>query len=209
MKEFAKIIQDIKKHFSHLHHLSFISKTFLAASFLIIVLSSYSLSTKQQPLLVQYQSIEPERVIFDTDVGGDVDDAGTLAVLHALADRGEIEILAIGVVIGHELAVPYVHAVNTWYGRPDLPIGTIKGEAPYSRDEYMAPIVAEYPYTLTQESAPDVIKLYRQVLASQPDHSVTLVAVGPSTNIYNLLNSSPDEHSPLNGVELMLYDPRD
>ena len=38
-----------------------------------------------------------ERVIFDTDPGGDVDDAGALAVLHALADRGEVKILAIGV----------------------------------------------------------------------------------------------------------------
>jgi hypothetical protein len=144
-----------------------------------------------------------ERVIFDNDVGGDIDDAGALAVLHALADRGEIELLAMGVVIGHEAAVPYVHAVNTWYGRPDLPIGTIKGQAPYARDEYMVPIVAEYPHTLTQETAPDVVQLYRQVLASQPDQSVTLIVVGPATNIRNLLHSGPDEHSPLTGVELM------
>lgn len=145
----------------------------------------------------------PVRVIFDNDVGGDVDDAGALAVLHALADRGEIEILAMGVVIGHEAAVPYVHAVNTWYGRPDLPIGTIKGKAPYSRDEYMAPIVKDYPHTLTKDAAPDVVKLYRRVLAGQPDRSVTLIAVGPATNIANLLDSEPDEHSPLSGVELV------
>lgn len=144
-----------------------------------------------------------ERIIFDTDVGGDIDDAGALAVLHALADRKEIEILAMGVVIGHEAAVPYVHAVNTWYGRPNLPIGTIKEKAPYSRDEYMVPIVAAYPHTLTKETAPDVVKLYRKVLASQPDRSVTLIAVGPATNIRNLLTSGPDEHSPLTGAELM------
>ena len=144
-----------------------------------------------------------ERVIFDTDAGGDVDDGGALAVLHALEKRGEIKILAMGVVIGHELAVPYVHAVNTWYGRPDLPIGCIKSKAPYSRDEYMAKIVEEYPYTLTQNAAPDVVKLYRKVLASQPDRSVTLIAVGPATNIVNLLNSGPDEYSSLTGVELM------
>ncbi|MDD2381302.1 MAG: nucleoside hydrolase [Mariniphaga sp.] len=154
-----------------------------------------------QPTNISERSCE--RVIFDTDVGGDVDDAGALAVLHSLAAHGEIEILAIGVVIGHKDTVPFVHAVNTWYGSPDLPIGTIKGEAPYSRDEYMGPIVAEYPHTLTQETAPDVVKLYREVLASQPDQSVTLVAVGPATNIYNLLNSAPDEISPLNGIELM------
>lgn len=153
---------------------------------------------------VQGKAGQPvERIIFDTDVGGDVDDAGALAVLHALADRGEIQLLAMGVVIGHEAAVPYVHAVNTWYGRPDLPIGTIKGKAPYARDEYMEPIVAEYPHTLTRETAPDVVKLYREVLSSQPDRSVTLIVVGPATNINNLLNSAPDEHSPLTGVELM------
>jgi hypothetical protein len=144
-----------------------------------------------------------ERIIFDTDVGGDVDDAGALAVLHALADRGEIKLLAMGVVIGHEAAVPYVHAVNTWYGRPNLPVGTIKGQAPYARDEYMVPIVAEYPHKLTKETAPDVVELYRKVLASQPDKSVTLIVVGPATNISNLLKSAPDKHSPLNGVELM------
>lgn len=161
--------------------------------------SSVSIDVKNQDKAVQ----PVERVIFDTDVGGDVDDAGALAVLHALADRGEIELLAMGVVIGHQAAVPYVHAVNTWYGRPDLPIGTIKGQAPYARDEYMEPIVAEYPYTLTQQAAPDVVKVYRKVLASQPDQSVTLITVGPSTNIHNLLNSTADEYSPLTGVELM------
>ena len=144
-----------------------------------------------------------ERVIFDTDVGGDIDDAGALAVLHALADRGEIELLAIGVVIGHEAAVPYVHAVNTWYGRPSLPVGTIKGWAPYSRDGYMRRVIAEYPHALSKNEAPNVVELYRKVLAAQPDKSVTLVVVGPPTNIYHLLKSSPDEHSSLTGVELM------
>lgn len=144
-----------------------------------------------------------ERVIFDTDVGGDVDDAGALAVLHALADQGEIDILAIGVVIGHPAGVPFVDAVNTWYGRPHLPVGTIKGKAPYSRDEYMVPVIAEYPHDLTQETAPDVVKLYRKVLAGEPERSVTMIAVGPATNIRNLLQSEPDEHSPLTGVELV------
>jgi hypothetical protein len=170
-------------------------------AFLVLTLTRCSQGTREDKSSLENH--EMLRVIFDTDVGGDVDDAGALAVLHALADRGEIDILAIGVVIGHELAVPFVHAVNTWYGRPDLPIGTIKGPAPYSRDEFMEAVVAEYPYTLTQDAAPDVVELYRKVLASQPDRSVTLIAVGPATNISNLLNSGPCEYSPLTGVELM------
>jgi len=39
----------------------------------------------------------PVRLIFDTDIQGDADDVGTVAVLHALADSGEAEILATGV----------------------------------------------------------------------------------------------------------------
>ena len=35
-----------------------------------------------------------EKVIFDTDMGPDFDDVGAIAVLHALADGGECEILA-------------------------------------------------------------------------------------------------------------------
>jgi hypothetical protein len=144
-----------------------------------------------------------ERIIFDTDIGGDIDDAGTMAVMHALADKGEIEILAVGVVNGHANTVPYTDAINTWYGRPELPLGTIKQGAPFARDTYMADVVRMYPHDLTKEAAPDVVTLYRKVLAAQPDRSVTLVAVGPATNISRLLESPADDHSPLNGVELL------
>jgi hypothetical protein len=156
-------------------------------------------------LSVSWTSAAPtvERIIFDTDVGGDIDDAGAFAVMHALADRGEIEILAVGVVNGHSLAVPYSDALNTWYGRPDIPVGTIKTPAPFERDLYMAPIVAAYPHRLTKETAPDVVALYRKLLAAQPDQSVTLIVVGPPTNISHLLDSKPDDVSALNGVELV------
>ena len=146
-----------------------------------------------------------ERLILDTDLGDDVDDAGTLAVMHALADRGEIEILAVGIVNGHVDAVPLAHAINTWYGRPDVPIGTIaRKDAPINHDRFkMGQVAAAYPHVLTQATAPDVVGLYRKVLAAQPDRSVTLVTVGQATNIANLLKSKPDEHSPLDGVELV------
>ncbi|MCA9428264.1 MAG: nucleoside hydrolase, partial [Candidatus Omnitrophica bacterium] len=66
----------------------------------------------------------PPKVIFDTDMTGDCDDCGALAALHALADNGEVEILGCIASFG---AVPYVagciDAINTYYGRGDLPIG--------------------------------------------------------------------------------------
>ena len=68
------------------------------------------------------------RVILDTDMSGDADDAGALALLHALVDRGECELLA--TVVNRKdktgASAAAVDAINTYYGRPDIPIGTDK-----------------------------------------------------------------------------------
>src|SRR5439155_14257285 len=68
----------------------------------------------------------PQRVIFDTDMGNDVDDAVALAVLHALESRGESRLLAVTVTKDEPYAAPYVDIVNTFYGRPDIPIGVTR-----------------------------------------------------------------------------------
>ncbi len=60
-----------------------------------------------------------------------------------------------------------------------------------------------HPMRSIADSLPDGYKLLRQLLAKAPDHSVVLVVVGPETNIARLLQSTSDEHSKLNGVELM------
>jgi hypothetical protein len=146
---------------------------------------------------------EPEKIIFDNDVGAGEDGAGALGVLHALLDAGEIEVLALGIVNSHPNAVPYVDAVNTWYGRPNLPIGVIKLQAPVHKDVYMGAVFTSLPRDLTADQAPDVVTLYRQALAAQPDKSVTLVAGGAPTNIVDLLNSPADAISPLKGRELI------
>jgi hypothetical protein len=144
-----------------------------------------------------------EKIIFDTDIGGDIDDAGAMAVLHTLMRRGDIELLAVGIVNGHVNAVPYVDAINTFFGHPDLPVGTIKGKGPLDRDRYMGPLLGDYPHDLTKQSAPEVVDLYRKILAAQSGTSVTIIVVGQCTNISALLDSGPDAHSPLTGVELV------
>jgi hypothetical protein len=48
---------------------------------------------------VQADESQPVRLVFDTDMMGDVDDVGTAAALHALADQGEVKILAMGVCV--------------------------------------------------------------------------------------------------------------
>jgi inosine-uridine nucleoside N-ribohydrolase len=146
----------------------------------------------------------PVRIIFDTDMDTDCDDAGALAMLHALADDGEVEILATPVSSAHPWSPAAVDAINTYFGRPDLPIGVPK--APGLRDfgsRYARQIAHEFPQDIGSGArVPDAVEVYRRVLAAQPDTSVVVVTVGDVTNIRHLLESRPDRHSPLDGVEL-------
>jgi hypothetical protein len=50
-------------------------------------------------------------LIFDTDMDTDCDDASALAMLHALADAGEVEILATVVSSKYAWSVPCVAAI--------------------------------------------------------------------------------------------------
>ena len=147
---------------------------------------------------------EPVRVIFDTDLGSDVDDVGAVAVLHALADRGEAEIVAMGVSVKNPWSAPCLDALNTYYGRPDIPIGVPKGPAVEDNSKYARGVAEEFPHDLkSPDDAPDVVAVYRKALAGQPDGRVVLVTVGFLTNAANLLDSGPDSQSPLTGVELV------
>jgi hypothetical protein len=76
----------------------------------------------------------PVRIVFDTDMDTDCDDAGALALLHAMADAGEAEILATLVSSHYRYSVPCTAAINAYYGRPGLPVGSPKGAgAPTNR----------------------------------------------------------------------------
>jgi hypothetical protein len=154
------------------------------------------------------------KIILDVDLAEDVDDAGALATLHALADRGEAEILGILISSRNEWVGPCADAINTWYGRPDLPIGYQRGlqygyRNPKDPDRetpstYAEVVARAFPHDLKRSSdAPDAALLCRKLLAAQPDRSVTLVTVGFLTNLRDLLDSRPDEHSPLDGEALV------
>lgn len=157
---------------------------------------------------------EPVKIILDVDLAEDVDDAGALGVLHALADRGEAEILATIVSAKNEFVGPCLDAINTYYGRPDIPIGYQRGHVygylnrkdpdRLTTSKYAEFVAKNFPHDLARSSdAPDAAGLCRRILAAQPDGSVTIVSVGFLTNLKNLLDSSADEHSRLNGEALV------
>ncbi len=149
-------------------------------------------------------STQPVKVIFDTDIGGDHDDVGAAALLHTLANSGEAEILAMMVSATGETGIwgpPCLDAINTYYGRPDIPIGALSEGFAYYDSPYNRQIAEEFPHEL--DRIWDASTLYRKVLSEQPDTSVVVVTVGYITNIAGLLKSEADEFSDLNGIDLV------
>jgi inosine-uridine nucleoside N-ribohydrolase len=152
------------------------------------------------------------RVIFDTDMGNDIDDALALALLHALESRGEARLLAVTVTKDNPYAPLFVSVVNTFYGRGEIPVGMVRDgktreDGKYTRqtvemkDASGKPLYARA--MASDRAAPEAVALLRQTLAAQPDQSVVLVQVGFSTNLLRLLDSPPDPASPLGGRDLI------
>ena len=154
----------------------------------------------------------PVRVIFDTDLGFDCDDAGALALLHRLADYGEATLLATMSVVGDPQSAAALGVINGYYGRPETPVGAYQGDRwpdarPYwynAPTDFLRPLTSEYESSVNHKNeVPDAVALYRQILAAQPDYSVTVVATGFPLNLANLLASSADASSSLTGQALV------
>ena len=153
----------------------------------------------------------PPRIIYDTDMGNDVDDAIGLALLHAFENRREAKLLAVTISKDNRWAAPFVDLMNNFYGRPGIPIGIVIGGATKADGSYTKATVERkapngsplYPRRVTESSpVEDAVVLLRKVLAAEQDGAVTIVQVGFSTNLARLLDSPPDVHSPLGGREL-------
>ena len=148
----------------------------------------------------------PVPVIFDTDMGPDYDDVGAIALLHAFADEGQAKILATIASTNYPNVTPVLSVLNTYFNRPSVPIGVPKGKAVSDKDSqhWSDTITARYPHRIqSNNEVPDAVALYRQILAKQPDHSVTIITVGFFTNLANLLDSGPDQYSKLTGKVLI------
>lgn len=145
-------------------------------------------------------------VIFDSDMGPDYDDVGAITMLHAFADSGQAKILAMAASTNFEGVAAVFDALNTYFGRPDILVGVPKQWAVNQKDwqHWTDTVIAKYPHSIRSNSeAPDAVEVYRQVLSQQPDKSVTIITTGFLTNLANLLKSSPDKYSKLNGDELV------
>jgi inosine-uridine nucleoside N-ribohydrolase len=152
------------------------------------------------------RSAGPVKIIFDSDMGPDFDDVGAITVLHALAAKGECEILATVASDGYPYIAPTLEVFNRYFQKPEIPVGAPGKDAPKFScpNHWNDSLVIKYlPKLKTNADYPAATEIYRKVLARQNDGSVVVVTVGFMSNLADLLQSGPDQYSPLSGKDLV------
>lgn len=157
-------------------------------------------------------------IIFDTDMGNDVDDALALNMLYGYQQKGLADIKAILINKDNPYSAVYVSIQNCHYNI-NVPIAAAKN-APkntahkneHPNGKFIGKIADaknadnSYKYKRTVFNGYDLIdpvKLARKTLSECADNSVVYISVGFSTNVAALLKSAPDDISPLSGTELV------
>ena len=152
-------------------------------------------------------------VILDTDIGSSTDDLFAMEMLYRYHEQGRCQLLGVVVDREGEDCAACADVMNTYFGHSDIPIALVRNGIKSPRifiDYKKIPILTDdngqllFQHTVSDyASLPDGWQLYRQLLAAQPDHSVTIISIGFLTCLAQLLESEPDQYSPLNGVELV------
>ncbi len=143
---------------------------------------------------------EAKQIIFDTDIGMDCDDAAALGILLNAHKRGECEILAITASTGRDGATATVNAICDYYGVNGIPVGRMKRMLQCDGvNNYARAVMEKYG---TEDVETDAVPLLRKTLAEAAG-KVSVIAVGPLSNLEELLKSKADEFSPLCGADLV------
>lgn len=152
-------------------------------------------------------------VILDTDIGSSTDDLVAMKMLYLYADEGRCQLLGVVVDRNGDDYAALADVMNTYYGYAHVPIGVERGgvrdpgvfiDYRYLYQHKNSQCKLMFKRSVSDYSAlPNGWQLYRQLLASQPDHSVSICSVGFVSNLVQLLHSEPDDFSPLTGVELV------
>lgn len=148
------------------------------------------------------------KIIFDTDIGCDCDDAAALALALELQNAGECELLAVTHCTEHEAAAGCIEAILKYYGHPEIPIGSFHENAGLPemewRDVYASAVALRYDTGYRRGIRyPDTVGLLRKTLEAAEDDSITLTATGSLSSLSRLLKSGPDEFSAASGTELI------
>ena len=142
------------------------------------------------------------KVILDTDMGIDCDDAVALALLLNAHKNKLCELIGVTASTAREGAISTINAIIDYYEVDKTNIQLGKLLTPLMCDSINNYAKAVMDKFQKSDEAIDATITLRKLLSESPD-MVDIVAIGPLTNMNNLLNSKGDEYSPLSGKELI------
>lgn len=149
------------------------------------------------------------KIIIDTDPGQD----DAVAILLALASPEALEVLALTCVAGNvplDLTTRNARQICELAGRPDLPVYAgcdrplqrrlVTAEHIHGQSGLDGPTL---PEPLMPMASGDAVDVLINTLREQPSGTVTLVAIGPLTNIATALLRAPDIAPAIDEIVLM------
>ena len=154
---------------------------------------------------------KPVNVIFDTDMGNDVDDALALVMLYSFQQSGECNLKGILINKDNPYAPVYTDILAKYYGADSVPMGMVEDGVTKDPGLFVEKISEEknadgsYKYARNmdpQTKLPSAVKLARKIMSESEDGGLVYISVGFSTNLAAIFRSGPDEFSPLDGLEL-------
>jgi hypothetical protein len=179
----------------------------LAMAFLLVLTVAAGLFgfTSTTSASISKASNAPQRIIIDTDLSLWWDDATALGMANVLQQRGKVQILGVMSDVRNPVAAAAIDAIDTAYGHSKIPVGAVvDSSANTAAHGYSDFVAKELPHAIRNSSqAQPAVRLFRQLLAAQPNHSVTVVALGGDTNLAGLLRSGPGQGSSLRGRALV------
>lgn len=146
-----------------------------------------------------------KKIIFDTDFGGDCDDALALDLLLSCTKKGECELIGVTASSWIYDVARGIYTILYQHGMQHIPVGAYRypDNGIHDGKSYGEQLGRRFPSPGAPETGkePESCKLLRKLLAE--NDKVTLLSTGGLTNFGDLVSSGPDEYSPLTGAELI------
>lgn len=153
-----------------------------------------------------------EKIIIDTDLGFDCDDAGALSVANKLKNESKIDILAVTHSVNKKIGCDAIKLINDYYENPAILVGVAERYA-LNVDEFYEEFYAKFHYaesfpgwgekptfykilnslnlekykTEVYRSAKEVIV---EALEKNEEKSVTVLCIGQANNVADVLSEN-------------------
>lgn len=184
---------------------------YLFGAFLLLLPISQSYAKKVSS--VSGKKTSPQNIIFDNDMGNDVDDIMAIDILLKYQDMGKIKVLGILSNRDAPSSIAFCDLYDTWCGYPQIPLGiVVNGSNPTPEKQSYATKILNlkvkgkkvFKTTYSDpRNLPNAVDLYRKLLSKAKDKSVIIISTGFSSNLSRLMETQGDKYSPLNGTELL------